>query len=522
MVPVQRAAGRQHILANHILSKPGKKRKKSAATARRVASGKPAPVITLCMVVKDEERFLPQCLESAASLVQEIVVVDTGSRDDTVAIATQFGARVLRQEWKDDFAAARNRALEAATGQWVLVLDADEKLDPRAAPQIARAVGEGGWDTGFLHFVNMEERGPSGREWLAARVLRRTPGLRYIGRIHEQAVHGLDVVRPRVIDAVVYHYGYQAAVFSGRQKWARNSRLLEQALESPEAQDPLLRSKYLFHHANLATNEELLRRYERLAAYIDQQWPQDPPHAPWITGGLAEYARILNDVGRYQESAGLARKLLEGHGESPMLHYLLARAWAAQGNLEEAEQELKHVLRSRPIISPEHMQYTQDLGLAVGRSRFLMGLIREKQGRLEEAVQHYRGAVEEEPDQDLLRRQLACALARLGRHQEALEALEGSADLVGHPQPGVDCLGLALALVTRSVARLGLWGSKVQQAATVFAPAARMLERVSQLGPEWRFRLEDFPELAEGVLPQVEPGLLAMPQTSRKSSELPR
>jgi len=497
----------------------------SGARKRQPKTGRQprlSPLLSLCMIVRDEERFLKGCLESVAGLVEEIIVVDTGSQDSTVSIARQFKARVLPYSWNDDFGAARNQALNAATGRWLLVLDADERLDPAAAPPIRQALAEGQWDTGFIHFVNMSGHGPCGRQWLAARLFRRTPGMRYLGRIHEQMVHQIPVIRPRIIDAVAYHYGYQASVYSERHKRDRNTRLLEQSLADPQLQDPLLKTNYMYHHANLATNQELLRRYAEFVDYIRQQWPQDPPRAPWITGGLAEYARLLNDVGRYQESRCLAQELLERHGEAPLLRYLLARAAAVKGDLETTEMQLEKILKSAPEISPEHMQYTQDVALVISRARFLRGLIREKQGCLEEAVSHYRASVEEEPEQEFLRRQLACALVRLGRHQEALEAIERSADLVGQPQPGIDCLALALALTTRSVARLGLWGEKVRNLASSFAPAARMLERMEQLGPQWAYRLEDFPEIVSGILPPSEPGAVAMPQTSRKSNELPQ
>ena len=253
--------------------------------------------ISLCMIVRDEERFLPACLESVQGVVDEIVVVDTGSQDSTVAIAEQFGARVLDHAWNDDFAAARNHALEAATGQFILALDADERLEARTAPRIREAVEAGGWDVGLLPFVNMSSDRPCGREWLSCRVFRRTPHMRYIGRIHEQLMQQIPRVRTRVIDATVYHYGYQVSVFAERQKRVRNTRLIEQALEESKSQGPLIHSNYLFHYANLASNQELLRRYDAFGAYVREHWPRELPDAPWITAGMVEYARLLNDSG---------------------------------------------------------------------------------------------------------------------------------------------------------------------------------------------------------------------------------
>ena len=89
----------------------------------------PRPLLSVCMITRDEERGLARCLKSVASVADEIVVVDTGSKDHTIEIAKAAGARVKEIEWPNDFAAARNAALDAATGDWVLSIDGDEWLD---------------------------------------------------------------------------------------------------------------------------------------------------------------------------------------------------------------------------------------------------------------------------------------------------------------------------------------------------------------------------------------------------------
>ena len=103
-------------------------RQMAEAIQRVAARHGRAPRITLCMIARDEERFLPECLDRARAAVDEIVIVDTGSKDRTVAIAQSFGAKVLHVPWDDDFSAPRNAGIAAATGDWILVLDADEFL----------------------------------------------------------------------------------------------------------------------------------------------------------------------------------------------------------------------------------------------------------------------------------------------------------------------------------------------------------------------------------------------------------
>jgi glycosyltransferase involved in cell wall biosynthesis len=94
------------------------------------------PTLSLCMIVKNEAENLPRCLASVAGLVDEMIVLDTGSTDGTVDLARSLGAQVEHFVWCDDFSQARNVALEYVTGDWVLVLDADEVLRPEAARDI--------------------------------------------------------------------------------------------------------------------------------------------------------------------------------------------------------------------------------------------------------------------------------------------------------------------------------------------------------------------------------------------------
>ena len=84
--------------------------------------------LSACMIVKNEEHFLPQALESIQPLVDEIIVVDTGSTDKTVQIAEMFGAKVYIHPWQNDFSLHRNQSIGYATGDWVLIIDADEKI----------------------------------------------------------------------------------------------------------------------------------------------------------------------------------------------------------------------------------------------------------------------------------------------------------------------------------------------------------------------------------------------------------
>ena len=106
------------------------------------------PRITLCVIARDEEEMLPGCLAPARDAVDRMIVVDTGSSDRTVEIARRMGARVVEHEWSDDFAAARNAALEHVKSGFILHLDADERLAHGAGTTLRQAVRKGGFDLG--------------------------------------------------------------------------------------------------------------------------------------------------------------------------------------------------------------------------------------------------------------------------------------------------------------------------------------------------------------------------------------
>jgi len=144
--------------------------------------------LSLCMIVRNEERFLGDALTSVQGVVDEICIVDTGSTDGTVAIAESFGAKIGHLAWRDDFAFARNAALALATGAWIFVLDADERLaagsrDLLRALRNVRPAGSGRW-------IRCRNYNDAEREIVAStnaivRIFPNDPAIRYRGTLHE-------------------------------------------------------------------------------------------------------------------------------------------------------------------------------------------------------------------------------------------------------------------------------------------------------------------------------------------------
>ncbi|MGB1718102.1 MAG: glycosyltransferase family 2 protein, partial [Candidatus Latescibacterota bacterium] len=124
----------------------GKKKKRTGRRKVKKSAQRTGPLISLCVIARDEATFLDGCLASVSGLVDEIVVVDTGSVDHTQAVARQHGARVFEMAWEDDFSRPRNHALEQAKGEWILVLDCDETLSPADRDRLQDLLRDGDCD----------------------------------------------------------------------------------------------------------------------------------------------------------------------------------------------------------------------------------------------------------------------------------------------------------------------------------------------------------------------------------------
>jgi tetratricopeptide (TPR) repeat protein len=141
-------------------------------------------MLSFCTIVKNEAANLSRCLDSVKPYVDELVIVDTGSTDNTIAIAQQYGAKIGTFEWCNDFAAARNEALSMVTGDWVLVLDADEELVVKD-PQFRRYLISGApaiYGLNRLDLFEVEDIASS----VHPRLFQKLPGIHYVGRYHEQ------------------------------------------------------------------------------------------------------------------------------------------------------------------------------------------------------------------------------------------------------------------------------------------------------------------------------------------------
>lgn len=345
-----------------------------------------APRLSLCVIARDEASTIGRCLESARRVADDVVVVDTGSRDDTGAVAASHGARVIQHRWADDFAAARNAALAAARGTWVLSMDADEVLPAATAARLHATLEQATSPALRLAIESVGATGALDLVQIDVRLFLRDPRHRWTGAVYEQVTAAVtaDAALP------IVHHGW-ADPASRRRKLARNHALLQ----------PLV-----------------------------AQAPDDPRLLAHLARAQLEMGRAENAVATAERALGLDRA--RGHLGLELLD-LLALARTAAGRPEAAADVCRIVLALRPDwIDP----------------RLLLGQLCRRAGRAREAALHFerwlcdRASLAEDPTwptrlprlrtlgaEPGVRAELALTVAALG------ELTRGRREAVPGPEP---------------------------------------------------------------------------------------
>ena len=214
-------------------------RPKTAKSGNKGFSRSPISIeLSACLIVKNEEQRLPQCLDSLRSLADEIIVVDTGSSDRTVAIAKKYQARVFHFEWCDDFSQARNYAIAQAKGKWILVIDADEVLEQGAIATLQEVMQRD--DCLAVNLLRSEIDAKQAPYSLVLRLFRNHPAIAFTGLYHEsidRSVTALQTQEPdwQVLNVevpVLLHYGYADSEIQLKHKYDFAKQLMHKHLEA--------------------------------------------------------------------------------------------------------------------------------------------------------------------------------------------------------------------------------------------------------------------------------------------------
>ena len=392
--------------------------------------------LSICMIVKDEEQFIGRCLESVKSVANQIVVVDTGSTDQTEAIAKSHGAEVHHFEWCDDFAAARNFALEHVRGDWILVLDADEVLTQKGREGIHQDMKTQNVLGHRIRCEHLEPNESGGYKLMAdawhyiPRLVRNAPGLHFTGIIHEE-IFSSAVVRMEdwgmeisFGQTQIDHYGYAPNIKKDRNKIERNITLLERALKD-QPDSPNLLISYALDLYNQGDIEAALDK-KREAFNLLAKHPSKVVSPEVRERLISVFCNLLLQSELYDEAIEVGEsQLAKDCGPTASILYMYALALVKTGKIEEAIKAL------RECLSKEHegSYCAQFFGGAHGGFTTVHNLLADclaKTDRHDEALSEYKLAVEAEPGNTSIRYGYARFLSNIGQPEEAIQALHES------------------------------------------------------------------------------------------------
>ncbi len=351
--------------------------------------------ISLCMIVKNEESFLKDCLDSVKGVVNEIIIVDTGSEDSTVQIAEEAGAKVYNTVWKDDFSKARNLGISKANFSWILVLDADEKISASDIEELGKLItrkGVYGFRLNQRTYVensnltnavsckgeySEEKNYPAYLPQDVVRLFRNYSRIEYRDRVHEIVEHSMHENHLEIEDSQIpiHHYGKVIApeklqtkmnlyIELGKQKVNDNMKdirsaleLLDQLLEAGKPDEALkLSTKFLTKFPNdprvqfsAGLAAEAMSMNEEAAKYYKEILKSDETHL----GALNNYSSLLQKSGNAEASIILKEKAEKYYPNNAVLKYNLANGYFEAGNYIKAEETYK----SASALEPNNLMF---------------------------------------------------------------------------------------------------------------------------------------------------------------------
>ncbi|PRP52880.1 glycosyltransferase [Bacillus halotolerans] len=321
------------------------------------------PKLSVCMIVKNEERHIVRCLESVQHIADEIIVVDTGSNDQTVEICRSFHAQVYHHQWTQDYSQARNISLQHAKGEWILILDADEELDVDTGSLLRSLLNDCRQSLGYVNVINY-----TGKQWdeneafeqMQIRLIRNQRKITFKGRICEKPV-GEEARGAFSLPCVIHHYGYLEQ--EAKCKHKRNLSILNTELLT-SYDDPLLIYQKAAEYDRGGEQSKAIRLAMKCINECNSKKQMPPAVLYYIK------FKLFIDFERYEEAERDIDEALRHYPDYSTLYYYKGIMKYQLKKVREAIAAFESCLQTQG----EHHQYVQVKGAADFRSLCWLGV----------------------------------------------------------------------------------------------------------------------------------------------------
>ncbi|MDP4098595.1 glycosyltransferase [Paenibacillus sp. P96] len=309
--------------------------------------------IALCMIVKNEQQFLRRCLDSVKGKVDQIIIVDTGSTDNTISIASEYTEDIFHMEWINDFAAARNESIKHAETDYILILDADEYLE--SSTDLEAELGSEA-DYYFVNICNLMS-GERAMTHMAIRLFKNKIGLYYKNRLHEHlnTTEREDQLLAGYASFTIMHTGYTDEMMRDREKARRNLSLMKVEVEENPS---------VYNIFNMGRTYMWLGEHEKAIKYLQQAYPMSKnlTIAPEL---IASLCRSLGELGRYEEALTVLKEAVEVYPREVDLRHIQALFYWEIGYSKDAIECMKKCME----IGDKGITFMEGNGTYIARFR---------------------------------------------------------------------------------------------------------------------------------------------------------
>ena len=352
--------------------------------------------ISLCMIVKNEEDNLKRCLDSVSNFIEEIIIVDTGSSDDTINIAKKYGATVIYYPWNDNFSDPRNESLKYATKKWILVLDADEEITKetgRGLAELSEREDVEAFNFNILNYITAENYKLMNIH-SNLKMFRNGRDYFYSGRVHELISPSILKINKNAniesSNLSILHYGYMVETRTKNLKSQRNIDLLHKELEDNPHDS--------FTNFNLGNSYYVLAKYKEAEKHFQESIKFSNIKMDFSALLFRNYCLCLVELGKYQVALNFCDYAITFYEDYPDLYFIRGEIFNVIGDLDQAESNfLKCTYFKKELVKYVTMN---EISGYVSYERLMDILKRE--GKVKEAIKYCSLMLEDNFSMDIL------------------------------------------------------------------------------------------------------------------------